>query len=346
MIRLLLSACGAFIFVFLTMPFFRSMAFRLKIVDFPGKRKMHRTMTPLLGGLAIYIGSLAGLYMNRHHFIELLPIIIGATIIMLLGLLDDMKGLSAQLRMFVQFIAALVVIIFGDRINFLPACWWGDAIEIIVSLIWIIGITNAFNYLDGLDGLAAGSAVINFVFFASVLYMTGQPGLFAFCVIVSGACLGFLPYNYKKGRKKIFLGDAGSTFLGFTLASIGLLGYWAEGSIVKTAIPILILGVPIFDMVFTTIMRIAEKKVKTVYEWLKYADKDHFHHHLVDLGLGISGSVLFIYFTSISLGLSAIMVNKGTPKEAMLSIIQGMMVMGMIGVLIVLGKRRGNNNSK
>lgn len=163
------------------------------------------------------------------------------------------------------------------------------------------------------------------------------------CVILASACLGFLPYNFKKGRKRVFLGDAGSTLIGFILASIGLVGYWAAGNIVKIAIPILILGVPIFDMIFTTVMRIATGKIKTIYEWLKHADKDHFHHHLVDLGLGLRGSVIFIYFTSISLGLSAIMVDRGTTKAAVLSIVQGFIIFGIIGVLIVMGKRSGRS---
>lgn len=339
----LLTAIASFLVVFLSMPLFRMLAFRLKIVDFPGKRKVHRTMTPLLGGLAVYSGFLAGLFINRHLVQPLLPIIAGSTIIVLLGLLDDMRGLSARIRIFVQFIAALIVVMFGDRISILPQSFLGDLFEVALSIIWIIGITNAYNYLDGLDGLASGSAIINFIFFGGILYLTRQSGLFMICVMMAGACLGFLPYNFKKGRKKVFLGDAGSTFLGFILASIGLVGYWAEGNMVRIAIPILILGVPIFDMVFTTVMRIAHKKIRTIHEWLKYAGKDHFHHHLVDLGLGMKGSVIFIYFTTISLGLSAVMVNRGTPKEAMLSILQGFIIFGIIGVLIVMGVRSGRS---
>ena len=340
MARLFISVLSAFLFVLLSTPLFRGAAFKFRIVDFPGKRKMHRTMTPLLGGLAIYAGFVVGISIDPGIIHGMLPILTGSAIILLLGLLDDIRGLGAGIRLFVQLVAAMTVVIFGDRINFLPACWWGDTIEVVVSLIWILGITNGYNYLDGLDGLAAGSAVINLGCFAIILYITGQSGLFAIAVILAGACLGFLPYNFMKARKKVFLGDAGSTVIGFILASIGLVGYWAEGEAVRLSIPILILGVPIFDMVFTTVMRIAERKIKTVKEWLKYAGKDHFHHYLFDIGLASSGAVIFIYFTSILLGLSAIIVSRAYPIMALLAVTQGFIIFGMIGVLIVLGNRR------
>ncbi len=342
MIKLAATASISFLSVLLSMPIFRAIAFKFHIVDFPGKRKMHKTMTPLLGGAAIYFGFAIGLAINPGIINEILPIIIGSFIIVVLGLLDDMHELSAWLRLLVQLIAALVVVVFGDRVNFLPTSWWGDSLEIVISVIWILGITNGYNYLDGLDGLAAGSAVINLACFAGILYITYQSGLFIMAVILAAACLGFLPYNYMKGRKKVFLGDAGSTFIGFILASIGLIGYWAEGDPVRLSIPILILGVPIFDMVFTTVMRIAEKKIKSVSEWLKYAGKDHFHHYLFDIGLASPGAVIFIYFTSVLLGLSAIIVSRAYPIMALLAIMQGCIVFGMIGVLIVLGNKRGS----
>lgn len=337
---LFISALTAFLFVFLLTPLFRGAAFKFRIVDFPGKRKMHRTMTPLLGGLAIYTGFALGIFMNPGIIHGILPILAGSVIILLLGLLDDIRGLSARSRLFVQLAAAMTVVFFGDRINFLPTCWWGDTIEIIVSLVWILGITNGYNYLDGLDGLAAGSAVINLGCFAIILFITGQSGLFVLTVMLAAACLGFLPYNFMKARKKVFLGDAGSTVIGFILASIGLVGYWAEGDVVRLSIPILILGVPIFDMVFTTAMRIAERKIKTVSEWLRYAGKDHFHHYLFDIGLASSGAVIFIYFTSILLGLSAIIVSRAYPVMALLAVAQGFIIFGMIGALIVMSKRQ------
>jgi len=127
------------------------------------------------------------------------------------------------------------------------------------------------------------------------------------------------------------------------LASVGLCGYWAGGDPVRIAIPILILGVPIFDMVFTTIMRIWEKKISTLYGWLKYAGKDHFHHYLVDLGFTNKGSVIFIYFIQIALGISAMIASVVGPITALLSVFQGIMIFAIIGALIVMGKRSHGN---
>jgi UDP-GlcNAc:undecaprenyl-phosphate GlcNAc-1-phosphate transferase len=336
--QLLMTLAVPMVFVYFTTPFFRKLAIRFRIMDFPGKRKIHKRVTPLAGGIAIYFGVLAGLLADPQIFGPYLIILTASTMIFILGLLDDMKGLSARIRLFVQIFAALLVTLFCDRVNFFPPCLWGDFLEILVSVVWVVGITNAFNYLDGLDGLAAGSAVINAACFGLILHSTGQSYLSILAVILIGACLGFLPHNFK--QKKVFLGDSGSTLLGFVIACIGLVGYWAEGDIVKITIPILILGVPIFDMVFTTIMRIREKKISTVAEWLKYGGKDHFHHYLVDLGLNPAGSVIFIYFTTFTLGLSAVMVSGAYGSIlAFLSLAQAAIIFGIIGILIVFGKR-------
>jgi UDP-GlcNAc:undecaprenyl-phosphate GlcNAc-1-phosphate transferase len=320
------------------MPIFRTIAFKLNIVDTPGGRKIHSAVTPRMGGIVIYLGIIVGLFYNYVSMRMFVPILVGGTLIVILGLVDDIKGLSAMVRLFWQFIASAIVIAYGLRISFLPPTWWGNIVEIIATVVWILGLTNAYNYLDGMDGLAAGSAAINLLCFTIILYMSGQFAVGVLAFIVTGACLGFLPHNLRKD--KMFLGDAGSTFLGFTLACIALQGSWAQDSIVKISIPVLILGVPIFDMIFTTIMRVREGKVKTIVEWLKYGGKDHFHHYLVDLGLLPNGAVIFIYFVTLSLGLSAIMVSNDKAIEAYLTLLQASIIFGIIATLIVVGKRR------
>jgi len=328
----------SFLVVFLSMPLFRGLAVKLDILDLPGRRKIHKEAVPLLGGVAIYAGFILSLLLNLKSIHLFFPILAGATVILIVGLLDDIIKLSALFRLGCQFLASLFILASGNRISFLPRSFLGDTVEIIITLVWIIGLTNAYNYLDGMDGLASGSAVINLFCFAVILYKNGQFPLGVLAVGLMGACLGFLPYNFKK--EKMFLGDAGSTFLGFILAGIALAGSWASDNMVKIFIPVLILGVPIFDMVFTTIMRIKEGKIKTLLEWLQYGGKDHFHHYLVDIGLKPHGAVIFIYFVTTSLGISAFMVSNDTAIEGFFSLFQAGIIFGIIATLIVVGKRR------
>ncbi len=326
-----------FLVAYLSTPLFKNLAIKFNILDIPNCRKVHKEPIPLLGGLSIYIGVILGLALNLANLRFFSGIIIGATIILIIGLIDDVRGLSAQFRLIVQFLAALIIIGFGVRLSFLPNSLWGNAAEIILTLIWVIGITNALNYLDGIDGLAAGIAAIIALFFSVICYQTNQLRLALANIALAASCLGFLPHNFKK--TKIFLGSAGSTFIGFTLAGIAMIGSWAEDNVVKLTVPILILGVPIFDMVFTTMMRIKEEKVSTIIEWLKYTGKDHFHHRLIDLGLHPVEAVLFIYFVGISFGISAIMVSNEKAIVGVLSIFQASIIFAGIAILMVVGKR-------
>jgi UDP-GlcNAc:undecaprenyl-phosphate GlcNAc-1-phosphate transferase len=338
MYQMVVSVVIPFAVVYLSTPLFRKLAVKLRIVDLPSRRKIHKSATPLLGGLAVYLGVVGGLLFNPVAVKLSFPLLLGATAILVISLIDDIKGLSAKLRFSFEFIVALIVVIMGVRVSFLPSGWWGSLGEVIITLIWFVGVTNAFNYLDGLNGLATGSAGINFFYFALILYIAGQFQLSFLSLVLLGSCLGFLPYNFK--RAKIFLGDAGSTFLGFMLAGVAVLGNWAEDNIVKICIPILILGVPIFDMIFTTIMRVKEERVKSFVEWLKYGGRDHFHHYLVDLGLLPSGAVIFIWTVTFSLGLSGVMLGNDRAWEGFLTLFQGGIIFVVIGVLIVVGKRR------
>jgi len=341
---LVLFVC-VFLVVFFSVPLFRKLAIKFKILDIPNHRKVHNKSIPLLGGLAVYIGVILGLVLNLAHLRLYSGLVIGSTIILIIGLIDDMKGLSATFRLIVQFVAALIIICSGMRFSFLPNNLWGDAGEIVLTFIWIIGITNALNYLDGIDGLAAGVATITTFFFSIICYQTNQIGLALLNIALAASCLGFLPHNFIKA--KIFLGSAGSTFIGFTISGIALMGKWAEDNVVKLAVPILILGVPIFDMTLTTIMRIKEKKISTVIEWLKYAGKDHFHHRLIGLGLHPTEAAFSIYFVSISSGISAIMVSNEKAIIGILSIMQAFIIFTVIAILMVVGDRiQANENAK
>jgi UDP-GlcNAc:undecaprenyl-phosphate GlcNAc-1-phosphate transferase len=332
---------SAFLVTFFAVPVFRWLAIKSGILDLPGGRKIHKIATPLLGGVAIYFGFIIATILGLKDPFFFLPLLSAATAILILGLINDIRPLSAKTRFFYQLLAALALIFTGVRISFLPGGYLGDSIEVLITALWLVGVTNAYNYLDGLDGLASGSAAINLFCFAIILYATKQYALGRLALILAAAALGFLPYNFLK-KGKIFLGEAGSTFLGFMLAGIAIIGNWAEDNVVKLSIPILILGVPIFDMIFTTIIRVKEKKVKNLRQWLEYSDRDHFHYSLVELGLRPSVAVIFIYLITLSMGISAIMVSNDVAIEGFLSLFQASIIISVIAVLIVIGKKHQN----
>ncbi len=328
----------ALVSTFLIAPLLRRIALFCGVVDHPSDRKLQTKPIPLLGGVAVYIGVAIVFLVHINQVRGLAPIALGASLIFLVSLWDDKAELSARLRIFVQFLAASLLIVSGLRISFLPQTLLFDIIEVILTLMWILGITNAFNYLDGADALCSGLGAIAAFFYTVVLYTTNQPQLLFLTAAMAGACVGFIPHNIR--RKKMFLGDAGSMFIGFVMAGVSLMGNWASQDIVKVSIPILILGVPIFDMTFTTIMRVAENKVHNVIEWLEYAGRDHFHHYLMDLGLKPGGAVVFIWMVNVSLGISALLITKATdPLYGIVTIFKSMITFALIAVLMVLGKR-------
>ena len=194
--RLILIFLVPFLVTFCSIPLLRIIAIKLNILDIPGGRKIHETPTPLLGGVAIYFGLLSGLLLtNRFSFY--IPLVTSALLILVIGVIDDIRGLSARIRLFFQFIASLMIISSGWSITVFHNKIWGSSINIIVTLIWIIGITNSYNYLDGLDGLAAGSAVINLFFFGIILFFTNQKELGLLSVILGFVCMGFFVYGKK-----------------------------------------------------------------------------------------------------------------------------------------------------
>ena len=214
-----------------------------------------------------------------------------------------------------------------------------EAGNILVTVLWLIGITNAMNFFDGMDGLAAGlSAAIAF-FLGVVAFQTEQPFLGWVAGAVMGACIGFLPYNFRpKTNASIFLGDAGSTVLGFLLACVAVYGKWSDTDpVVALASPLLIFWVLIFDMVHITADRIVSGKVRNFREWIDYVGKDHLHHRLANVLGGGRKSVLFIYLMTFCLGTSAIVFRYARPTDAVLLIAQATVFVGLITIL----ERRG-----
>ncbi len=335
--RWLFLFVSAFLVAYLLTPLMRLAAARLKIVDIPDPRKIHKEPIPKLGGVAIYISYVLIVFMNFDFSIELKGVIAGGTIILLIGLIDDIKGVKAGLKLIGQLVATAGLILSGVKLNIFPDIWWGDVGEIVLTFIWIVGITNAVNFFDGMDGLATGLAAICSLSFFVVAQITGQSYLGYITIALAGSCLGFLRFNFKPAS--IFLGDAGSTFLGFTLAGIAIMGGWAENDPkVALSLPLLILGIFIFDMIYITIARILRGRVKSFKEWIEYTGKDHLHHRLALLKFTETETVLFIYLITICLGIGGIILKAAQNLKIYLELLQGLCVLAIIVILMLAGR--------
>lgn len=329
----------SFLIAYVLTPVAGWVASRVGAVDHPSGRKAHASPTPYFGGVAIYAAFASVVLLNFYFSVELKGVALGATLIFAVGLLDDIWNLSARLKLLAQVVAVGILIKYDVSISFLPDTWWGDTGETLLTGIWVIGITNAFNFIDGLDGLAAGSAAINAFFFGLVAFMTDQQFMMFLSTALMGSCLGFLPHNFRRSRPAgIFMGDAGSNFLGFTLAGIGVMGDWGQNHLVDIIVPVLILGVPIFDMSLTTVMRTWSGQVKTFSEWIGFTGRDHFHHRLSDLGLGNRTAVLVIYTITGWAGLSGLLLKDATGISAVLALMQSAVIFLLIGGFMVFVK--------
>ena len=334
----------SFSITYALVPLVQRIARKAGAVDHPGGRKMHAQSTPLMGGAAIFFGFALVMVLGRdilHFSVELKGVALGAALVFCVGVLDDIWGLSAKVRLLAQFLAVAILIKYGVVLSFLPHTWWGDAAEILFTLLWVVGITNAINFLDGLDGLATGASAINASFFSLVALQTAQPFMMLLSIALVGSCLGFLPHNFRRHNPaSIFLGDCGSNFLGFTLAGIGILGDWGTENLVGLTVPILILGVPIFDTTLTTIVRISTGQVRSFGEWIRFTGRDHFHHRLSDLGIGNKKAVWIIYLVSVWLGLEALVLKNARGIDAVFSLLQVAIVFVLIGSFMVLVQNR------
>jgi UDP-GlcNAc:undecaprenyl-phosphate GlcNAc-1-phosphate transferase len=331
----------SFLLAFFLTLVFRRIATKLKILDHPEERKIHAHPIPLLGGLAIYASYVMTIFLNFSFSRELKGIILGGTVILIVGLIDDVKELSATWKLVAQILASGILIVYGVRLSFLPNNLWGIGGEVLLTIIWVVGITNAVNFFDGMDGLATGSIAICSLSLFIVALLTQQAYLGYLTIALAGSCLAFLIFNFKPAS--IFLGDAGSTFLGFTVAGIAVMGDWAQDNPkVALSLPLLILSVFIFDMLYISISRIYRGRVKGLKEWIEYTGKDHFHHRLVALGLSEPQAVLFIYLIAACLGISGITLRATGDIVIYLEILQGLIIFAIIVILMRTGRKLAN----
>ncbi|MGH7311878.1 MAG: MraY family glycosyltransferase [Candidatus Rokuibacteriota bacterium] len=325
----------AFAVALFAVPLVRACARWRGVLDQPASRKVHRVATPLLGGAAVYLAFAVPVLTKFHFSDQLKGVALGACVVVGVGILDDVLEVPAWMKLGGQMVAAAVAMLYGVSLNIAPA-WLpaADTINIALTVLWFLTVTNAVQFLDGMDGLAAGLGVIAGVFFSMTALQTNQRYLMYLAAALVGACLGFLPFNFRPRGASIFLGDSGASFIGFTLAGLAVMGEWAENDpIVALFTPALILGVPLFDIAFVGVVRVATGRVHSLHEWLAYTGRDHIHHRFEALGLTRAQSVCLIYFISATLGVSALLLGHATTREAMLVLLQAACVLAIIAVL-------------
>ncbi|MFQ3545411.1 MraY family glycosyltransferase [Halobacillus rhizosphaerae] len=296
-----------FILSVIITPFVKKLAVKIGATDKPDARKVHKKLMPRLGGLAIFISFLVGFILFFPDSKYALPVIFGAGIIILTGVLDDLIQLSPKLKLSGQLLAALIVVLGGVRVEFINLPFGGEIqfglLSIPITIIWIIAITNAINLIDGLDGLAAGVSAIALLTISGMAITMGNIFVVFMGFMMLGSTLGFLIYNFYPA--KLFMGDTGSLFLGFMIGVLSLLGF-KNVTLFSFIIPVIILGVPISDTIFAIVRRTIQRKP------LSAPDKSHLHHCLINLGYTHPETVLMIYAMSALFSLAAVIFSQTT----------------------------------
>ncbi len=329
-------------------PVIKRIALRLNMVDLPGGRKIHEKKTPLLGGIPIIIAFNAALFANMILDRDMMVLLAGGLAVAAVSVVDDWREIPARFKLVVQVVVVLLMIHQGIVLDLFPIReTWGKIMNVVFTILWIVGITNAMNFIDGMDGLATGIAAIISFFMGIVAYQTHQPVMGWIALALLGSCLGFLPYNFTRKRQaSIFLGDTGSTFLGFVLAALAVKGEWSSTSeIVSFSAPVLIFWILIFDMTYITVERILTGKVRSFRQWVDYVGKDHIHHRLYELLGDRRKAVLFIYFLCATLGISAIALRNARPVDGILLVFQAFLITIIVSIAEYSGRKRENGRA-
>jgi UDP-GlcNAc:undecaprenyl-phosphate GlcNAc-1-phosphate transferase len=333
----------SFLSAYFLSPISRVLASRLRILDRPNWRKIHDQPTPLLGGGAVYVAFSGAILLNGIFLPGMKILFLGGTLIFVMGLIDDVRSLPALFKFVLQILISCFVVVIGHiHLTFLYGTRWELFLNIPLTVLWIVGLTNAMNFFDGIDGLASAMSIIAAFFLGMLAFNTDQPALGWFAVGLVGACAGFLPHNFRLGKSALlFLGDAGSTFLGFMLAGLAVLGRWSSTSdFVSVAAPILVFGVLIFDMAYVNLSRIKNHQAKSFAELLNCVNKDHLHHRLLFLGFARKEVVLIISTISVCFGVSALIIMGQDSTEALLGLFQALLIIGLIVTLMLKGRER------
>lgn len=327
---------------FALMPVVIRFAHKVDALDQPdAHRRIHKEATPRIGGVAVFLAVNLTLLLNFNFSLGLKGVCISAIMIAMLSLWDDIREVPATIKLLVQIIALVVLIRFGVHIELVSGVWWGGMVEVGVTALWMIGITNAFNFLDGINGLAASLAVAVSLLMGVLAWHTGQTYMLLLTLSVAGGAFGFMPDNARYTHPaRIFLGDVGSTYLGWMMAGIAVMGGWSSGGPVRAyAAPLLIFSVMVFDMIYTTIARIWRGDVKTARQWVAYVGRDHLHHRLMHLGLSQPQAVIAIVALTLIAGLGALALVTDAALFVWLLLAQAVVIYALLSLVMVMSAK-------
>ena len=335
--RILLAMGLAALIAYIATPFVKELAVKIGAVDVPkDDRRMHKVPIPRMGGMAIVIAFLLCALLFVKLDAQMRGVLLGAVIILVVGVLDDCLTLRAMPKFLAQIVSALIVYASGCEIRYVSNPFSAGLIDLgvfsgFVTVIWIVMMTNAVNFIDGLDGLAVGVSGISTATMLVIAMLMGEEGVAVILAALLGACLGFLPYNFNPAQ--IFMGDTGSTFLGFVLASMSIQGLFKMYAVISFLVPFLILGVPFFDITFAVIRRLAKHQNPMT------ADRGHIHHRLIDMGLSQKQSVAIVYMLTGILGLAAVLLANSTGVKTFI-LFAAVCVVAIVGFAVIFGPHR------
>ena len=318
-------------------------AHRIGAIDDPkDARRVHRSPIPRLGGLAIFIGFLLSMVLLAEITPQVRGIMIGAVIIVIVGVIDDIVQLRAYIKLIMQIIAAVIAVYHGVVIEIFSNPLVFSASEYVslgllsipITVFWIVAITNSVNLIDGLDGLAVGVSAISSIVMLVIALLVSDPNVAIIMAALAGACIGFMPYNFNPA--KIFMGDTGALLLGYVLATVSILGLFKFYAVVSFAAPFLVLALPLFDTSFAFARRLLKGRNPMS------PDRGHFHHRLIDMGLSQKQAVAILYTVSGLLGLAAV-VSTTSEEIRVLIFIVAVLIALAIFFFAFKGKKKGSS---
>nr|WP_239584284.1 MraY family glycosyltransferase [Aquibacillus albus] len=315
----------------------KRLAVKIGAMDVPDHRKIHKEVTPRLGGLAIFLGVIAGLIYLQPTFDYFWPILIGALIIVITGIMDDVFQLRPLYKLIGQLMATGILIYSGLFIEKITIPIFGivplESFSIVITILWVIGMTNAINLIDGLDGLASGVTTIALTSIIVMAFIDMQLAVIFLCITLIGSNIGFLYHNFHPA--KIYMGDTGSMFLGYSVAVISILGLFKNVTLFSFIIPIIVLAVPIFDTIFAIVRRAYKG------EPIMMPDKQHIHYQLIAAGYSHRTTVLIIYGMSAMFGILAILFSNATLSASLIITFVFLILLHLFAEMVgaVKGKR-------